>query len=392
MRIRISHLVNSLTRQALFESVPGYVSKEVDFAALEEQVRGEYGLEALHRFDLGENAEGCTPRVRSFMESLSPADLTHYLSGYPESSAELKAVLGDIHGVPPAWIALGTGVVSFISILCHTFYEWGDRVVIPTPTFFVIEEYVLRSGALPIYMPFQYDEGFQWTDRMTEQIIHQIQCVPVKMLWLCSPNNPTGQAIPMDHIEKIVAAAEESFTMVVVDEAYGEFTDDLPQFGSAARLLKRFENLIVLRSFSKAYGLAGMRIGYAMMSSPTVHDAVARQMEYFPVTKLSIELASVAAGDRAYLAETRGDTRARMAEMHASMAECVDIESMPSETNIFLVRRTGWTTTQLSQELLKRGILVANADIEGLSAQGWVRVTCRMPEDNRFLLQQLNTL
>ncbi len=392
MRVRISHLINSLTRQALFETVPGYVEKEVDFPALEQEARAKYGIDRLYRFDLGENADGCTPRVRQFMAGLSQSDLQHYLSGYPETAAELKQVLSELNRVPQEWIALGTGVVSFISILCHTFYEWGDRVVLPTPTFFVIEEYVLRSGALPIYMPFSYDEGFAWTQRMTDEIIHQIQCVPVKMLWLCTPNNPTGQAIPANQIEAIVGAAEETFSMVVVDEAYGEFTDDKPEFASAARLLDRFENLIVLRSFSKAYGIAGMRIGYTMMSSKIVHDAVARQMEYFPVTKLSIELARIAAQDQDYIAQTRRHTRARLTAMQAEVSGLTPYECVRSESNVFLLRRPGTSSGELLDALIKVGVLTASADIEGLSGQGWVRVTCREPEGNAYLIDALEKI
>lgn len=389
MRVRISHLINSLTRQALFEVVPGYVAKEVDFESLEREARRKYGVDRLRRFDLGENADGCTPAVRQFMEGLSAADLGHFLSSYPETAAALKDRLAELNGVPAGWIALGTGVVSFISILCHTFYEWGDRVLLPTPTFFVIEEYVLRSGALPIYMPFRYEEGFGWTRRMTDEIIHQMQCLPIKMLWICTPNNPTGQAVPTDAIEEIVRAAEETFTVVVVDEAYGEYTDDLPEYRSAAALLSRFENLIVLRSFSKAYGLAGMRIGYAMMSSKIVHDAVARQMEYFPVTKLSVELARVAANDQQYIAHAREVTRDRVRDLQLRLNAISGIECLPTQANVFLLRRESSTTQALQEELLSRGVLVAGADVEGLNGQGWVRVTCREPEENDYLIEAL---
>jgi histidinol-phosphate aminotransferase len=392
MRVRISHLVNSLTRQALYENVSGYVGKETDFASLEEQARSVYGLPALHRFDLGENARGCSPRVREFFDSLSRADLLHYLSEYPESSRRLKERLSKLNDVPSDWIALGTGVVSFISILCHTFYEWGDRVLLPTPTFFVIEEYALRSGALPIYLPLALEEGFRWTPRMTEQVIRQMQSVPTKMLWLCSPNNPTGQAIPAAEVEAIVQAAEETFAMVVADEAYGEFTDDLPGFVSAARLLPRYENLIVLRSFSKAYGLAGMRIGYAMMSSKVVHDAVARQMEYFPVTKLSIELARVAAEDQDYIVQTRRHTRESFQALAEALTKTPGVEFVPTQSNIFLLRFKGASTAAFKDALLRHGVLAADADVEGLRGQGWVRITCREPADNAFLLRALENL
>lgn len=392
MRIRISHLVNSLTRQALYETVPGYVPKEADFAALEEDARRNYGIERLHRFDLGENSEGSSPRVMEYLRSLETRDLASLLSGYPETAAPLKNALAGLHDVPAEWIALGTGVVSFISILCHTFYEWGDRVVLPTPTFFVIEEYILRSGALPIYMPFSHEEGFAWTPRMTAQVIHQMQCVPTKMLWLCSPNNPTGQAIPADDVEEMVRAAEETFTMVVVDEAYGEFTDDRPNFVTATRLLPRYENLIVLRSFSKAYGLAGMRVGFAMMSSRVVHDAVARQMEYFPITKLSLDLARIAAEDRAYIASTRLHTRERLGCLRETLSAIERVETLPSETNVFLCRVRGLNSAQARDGLLGHGILVATADIEGLRDQGWVRVTCRTPDENTLLVDALESV
>lgn len=389
MRARISHLVNSLSRQALYESVPGYVGREVDFAAIEEKAREQHGIRRLHRFDLGENADGCTPRAREFVRSLSDSDLLHYLSGYPESTRRLKERLSELNGVPPEWIAIGTGADSFISILCHTFYEWGDRVLLPTPTFFVIEEYALRTGALPIYMPLAREEGFAWTPRMTEQVIRQMQCVPIKTLWLCSPNNPTGQPISAAEIEAIVRAAEETFTIVVLDEAYGEYTDDMAEFASTARLLSRNEHLIVLRSFSKAYGLAGMRIGYAMMSSKVVHDAVARQMEYFPVTRLSIELARIAAEDQDYIALTRNRTRKRIAALTKALDRMQGVEYVPSESNIFLARCPAYSTRELRDALIERGVLVADADMEGLRGQGWVRITCREPADNACLVHAL---
>ncbi len=392
MRVRISHLVNSLTRQALYESVPGYVGKEQDFALLEQQIRSQHGVDRVHRFDLGENADGCSSRVHDFLRQLDASDLRHFLSGYPESSGALKRYLSELHQAPPEWIALGTGVVSFISILCHAFYEWGDRVLLPTPSFFVIEEYILRSGALPIYLPLQYEEEFAWTDRMTHQVCEQLRRGPVKMLWLCTPNNPTGQPVPHDTIEELVLAAEEAFAMVVVDEAYGEYTDDLPEYASAARLLGKHQNLIVLRSFSKAYGLAGMRIGYAMMSSRVVHDAVARQMEYFPVTKLSLELALVAARDQDYLAATRRVTRERDAALRARLNSLPGVECLPTSSNIMLVRRAGYSTMDLIAVLQTRGIVVANADIEGLRDQGWVRVTCRDESENEVLCSAFENL
>jgi hypothetical protein len=86
MRVRISHLVNSLTRQALFERVPGYVSIQ----AIEAEARDRFDIERLHRFDLGENPDGCSPRVLEFIRSLTDEDLLHYLCGYPESTARLK--------------------------------------------------------------------------------------------------------------------------------------------------------------------------------------------------------------------------------------------------------------------------------------------------------------
>jgi histidinol-phosphate aminotransferase len=392
MRVRISHLVNSLTRQALFETVPGYVAKEVDFEATERAARLQYGIDALHRFDLGENADGCSPRVREFLQSLSAADLGHYLSSYPETATSLKQKLSELNGVPAEWIALGTGVVSFISILCHTFYEWGDRVLLPTPSFFVIEEYALRSGALPIYMPFRFEEEFAWTNRMTDEIVHQMQCLPIKMLWICTPNNPTGQAVPIEAIETLLRAAEETFTMVVVDEAYGEFTDDLPEHRSAATLLARHENLIVLRTFSKAYGLAGMRIGYSMMSSRVVHDAVSRQMEYFPVTKLSVEMALVAANDQEYVELTRRVTRDRIRDLHSHLSNISGLECLESEANVFLMRRKGSTTAELRESLLARGVLVASADVEGLNGEGWVRVTAKSPAENTLLVNAAASL
>ncbi|HLV81647.1 MAG TPA: aminotransferase class I/II-fold pyridoxal phosphate-dependent enzyme, partial [Chthonomonadaceae bacterium] len=127
----------------------------------------------------------------------------------------------------------------------------------------------------------------------------------------------------------------------------------------------------------------------ALMASKVIHAALARQMEYFPVTKLSLELARVAAEDQAYLARTRRLTRKRLCGLQAAIREIPGCECMPTCANIFLCRRRGMPAAQLMQALLQGSVLVANADIEGLQGQGWVRITCREEPDNRILLSAL---
>jgi histidinol-phosphate/aromatic aminotransferase/cobyric acid decarboxylase-like protein len=132
-----------------------------------------------------------------------------------------------------------------------------------------------------------------------------------------------------------------------------------------------------------------MRVGYAMMSSPVVHDAVARQMEYFPITKLSAELAGIAALDQNYIARTQKSTAERMAAVQAGIRKIGRYECVPSFTNTFLCRHPGRSSSQFQEGLLRKGVLTASADMEGLKDQGWVRVTCRREEENARLLNSL---
>ncbi len=394
MQTKTHKFFNAPTRQAMFEKVKGYVDKSVDIAAEIRRVKSTYGLDRVYRFDLGENADGYSPKVEACLQSLSSDRRRfHRFNEYPDPhQTTLRLRLAARHGIPPEWIVLGTGVDSLLDIVARVFLDHRDAYLMPVPSFFLFEALSERMGAVPFFLQLREEDQFRWTHQTIRRFKQLVDKVRPKLIWIANPNNPTGYILHEMVLDELVDYASANNSFVVVDEAFGEYTDPSGHPLTASRLLSRFQNLIVLRTFSKMYGLASFRIGYLMCSSSDILEGIQIHRHPFPVTQLSADLALVALEDEAFLDSTRALNVMARKEVFTHLEGLAHIEAIPSYTNVFMARHQAMDGPTFRIALERRGILAAPLGISGIKGRGFLRFTLRNQEDNSYLCRVLEDL
>lgn len=381
------------TQTGLAANIGGYVCGERNLHEHVESIRKKYSHSKVYRFDLGQNNDGCAPEVAGRLEDLlQRADVRMLLKEYPALSYRaLLKKLSDLHGVPPGWLLVSAGIEQMIGLIACAFLEGGDRVAVNLPSFFVFESFSIRMGASIERLPLRERDGFNWTTETVDacrRLVHQRR---PKIIWVANPNNPTGLSVPEAFVEYIVREAHRYGTLVVFDEAYGEYTDPPLRVNSASRLLRTCDNLIVLRTFSKAYGLAGLRIGYAISSNPEVLSALRVHSYNYPITQFSLDLAECAVDHLEYLEEARRRARDRRDAFLRRIEEMGSFSCVGTDCCILMIRHESLSAEALSSQLESRGIFTSKISASGAGGR-YVRVTLGSAEDNRVLLEHLGIL
>lgn len=389
MHTKIHKFFNAPTRQAMFEGVGSYLdaSHDADPARL-----GPLGpANATYRFDLGENAEGYSPRIREYLTELAQDDFMRArFNHYPERNhTTLKLRIAEKFSIPPEWIVLGAGLDSILDLIARVFLEHRDIYLMPTPSFFLFEAISERMGAVPYFLDLKEEDAFRWTADTTRRFRRMVEKFRPKLIWIANPNNPTGHYLNDMTIEELVAFASSYNAFVVVDEAYGEYTDPPGEVLSAARLLARHPNLMVLRTFSKKYGLASLRVGYLMCAASRIREGLQVHQPPFPITQLSADLALIALEDDAFLQTTREQTLLNRKALFEQIQRMDRFTLIPSSTNIFMLRHKDMDGPTLRSELRRRGIIASPLEITGLEGKGYLRFCLRKREDNHRLCQAL---
>ncbi|MCU0289907.1 MAG: pyridoxal phosphate-dependent aminotransferase, partial [Acidobacteria bacterium] len=276
VRVKTHTFFNLGTQRALYEKVGGYINKEFYIQEYIKVLQEKYKLEHIYRFDLGQNNEGCAVEVEQrFKQLVEEGDIRKYIKNYPEFICrDLRQKIADKHDIQRGWILLSAGLEQMISMIAAAFLSLNDRILVTAPTFFLFEEYSIRRGAIPIYLQLSEEDGFNWKDDILYEYRQVLKKLRPKLVWIANPNNPTGASIPERLIKKIIDTAADNYAFVIMDEAYGEYIDRENKINSTSAFLHDYRNLIVLRTFSKAYGLANLRVGYAMCSNEDVLGAL----------------------------------------------------------------------------------------------------------------------
>jgi histidinol-phosphate aminotransferase len=318
------------------------------------------------RLDFNENTVGCSPRV---LERLRLLD-AEQLSRYPEREP-VEAVVADFLKVAPAELLLTNGVDEAIHLLCETYLEAGDEALIVVPTYSMYRIYMMAAGAQLISVPAGKDFLFPADDlcaRVTPR---------TRLIAIANPNNPTGAVAPARDLLRIARAAPES--ALLVDEAYFEFYG---QSMLAAR--NEVSNLFVARTFSKAYGLAGLRLG-ALIGDADQMRAVRRVSSPYNVNAVALACLPDALGDQTYIQQYVKEIRESRARLERAL-EAFGIQFWPSQANFLLVR-TGATSSFVAH-MRRRGILVRDRSGDH-SCEGCVRITLGPREHADRLLTAL---
>lgn len=338
---------------------------------------------AIVRFDLNTLGGGPLPAVAQAHAAYDPARVVEYGD---QQYAALRRALAERLAVEPRRVVVGAGADELIRLVTRLFAGEGDRVLIPTPTFGMFEVEAGLAGATPIRVERIAPRERQPAGRLIDAARHD----GVTLAWICSPNNPTGDAYPLDEIAQI---ATETDAAVVVDEAYLEFAAadlGVPLASlSAASIQDRHPNLLVLRSMAKAYGLAGARIGYLVAPDWLAARADAERLP-LPVGSHTEALALAALGDEAAAVERHRlivAERARLGERLEELGWTV----LPSVTNFLLARPPGGLAGTVAAALLRRGLVVRDYPGGSLLAE-WLRITARAPDENERLVTAISEL
>jgi histidinol-phosphate aminotransferase len=332
-----------------------------------EELQREFGLTRVIKLASNENPIGPSPKAVAALSGVHDQ-----LHRYPDGSAyRLRQAVADRWKLSLDQIILGNGSDEILGLLARTFLAPGDEAVMADHTFVIYRMEVMAAHGKPVIVPLT-----NWTHDL--EGMAQAVSPKTRLLFVCNPNNPTGTMVPADAIDRLMARIPHE-VIVVFDEAYFEYVRD-PRFPDTLAYVKEGRNVIVLRTFSKIYGLAGLRIGYGM-STPEINNFLNRVRPPFNANSLAQRAALAALGDDEHVSKSRAVNAAGMDQVGSGL-QALGLTVIPSEANFlyFDVRRDG---RQVFEALLREGIIVRHIDGTML------RVTIGQPDENRAFLQAL---
>ena len=347
------------------------------------EVAREYGLDEAKIIKLAsnENPLGMPQSARdAMMEAASD------LGRYPDSNGfELKRVLSSRLGVPADWITLGNGSNDILELAARAVAQSGDEIVFSRHAFAVYPLATQAIGARPIEVA--------TTPSFGHDLPAMLRAVKessggVKLVFVANPNNPTGTYLPAKAIEEFLEAMP-SDVAVVLDEAYNEYLPQEQRYDAVA-WVKRFPNMILSRSFSKAYGLAGLRIGYGI-AQPELTNLLNRIRQPFNVNSLAQAAAIAAFQDAEFLKKGYEVNRAGYVQLTKAFQE-LNLTFLPSSGNFVLVKvgNDDDAGMRINLALLKRGIIVRPVGNYGLPQ--WLRISIGLPEENDAFINALRDI
>jgi len=342
-----------------------------------ELVMRRFGLSEVVKLASNEFPQPPFPEVREAIVAAID-DLNRYPDGY---STDLRAALAAHYGVGPGQVAVGAGSCELLMLLGDVLLEPGDEVVFADPSFVVYNDICLVHGATAVKVPladFAHD-----LDAMVAAVTPR-----TKMVIVCNPNNPTGTYVPVEGIARLVAAVPDD-VLVVVDEAYNEFVTAADS-QDALKLQATHENVVVLRTFSKIYGLCGLRVGYGL-GPEELRQAFDKVRQPFNVNRLAQAAATEALKHQDQVAGRRDENARLRAGMVAALA-ARGRATVPSEANFMLVRTRDLRHPhdEVCGVLLSMGAIVRDGN--ALGCPGWARVSVGTQSEIDFFLQQLAAL
>ncbi|RAR63991.1 histidinol-phosphate aminotransferase [Paraburkholderia unamae] len=343
------------------------------------EVAREFGLDEARIVKLASN-ENPLGMPESAQRALVQA--ASELGRYPDSNAfELKAALAARYDVPAEWITLGNGSNDILEMAAHAFVERGQAIVYSQYSFAVYALATQGLGARHVVTPaVRYGHDL---DAMLAAITDD-----TRLVFVANPNNPTGTFIDGATLEAFIAKVP-AHVVIVLDEAYTEYLAADKRYDSIA-WARRYPNLLVSRTFSKAYGLAGLRIGFAI-AQPELTDLLNRLRQPFNVNTLAQAAAIAALDDTAFL-ERSAALNAEGYRTLTAAFERLGLEYVPSDGNFVLVRVTqdaadDGAGARVNLALLKQAVIVRPVANYGLPQ--WLRVTIGLPEENAAFVAAL---
>ncbi|WP_075321575.1 histidinol-phosphate transaminase [Histophilus somni] len=329
-----------------------------------EELERELGISNIVKLASNENPFGFPESAKQAIQR-QLNDLTRY----PDSNGfELKQVISKKFGLQPEQITLGNGSNDLLELIAHTFASETDEIIYSQYAFIVYPLVTKAINAVAREIPAK-----NWghdLDAFLQAINHK-----TKLIYIANPNNPTGNFLTEHEIDHFLAQVPEK-VLVVLDEAYTEFTDEKERLNSF-KLLQKYPNLIVSRSLSKAYGLAGLRIGYAV-SNPEIADLLNRVRQPFNCNVLALVSAVAVMQDDAFVEKVAENNRIEMVR-YENFCRQQKLDYIPSKGN-FITIDFKRPANEIYQALLHKGVIVR--PIAGYGMPNHLRVSIGLPKEN----------
>ncbi len=316
-------------------------------------------------FDLPEELK------EELLDGFEQVDFNRYPTEQPD---RLRHALAEHDGVPPESIIVGNGSNEITYTFGLAFLEAGSSVVLPRPMFSLYGKVARLQSADLTEVPPRDNLRFD-----TEGLVEAVRETEARLTVLATPNNPTGQAMTLDEVERVVAASPG---IVVVDEAYVEFNSE----ASAVELLDDHPNVIVLRTLSKAFGLAGLRLGYLIARPPVVQELMKARLP-FMVDRFAEQTALAVLQRPGLLEERVRRMQVSITEVTEALKQMDAVDVVPTEAN-FVIFTTPRPADALQDQLVDRGVLVRN--MGGYpELEGYLRVSAGTRAENKAFLTAL---
>ncbi|MDD3041370.1 MAG: histidinol-phosphate transaminase [Methanosarcinaceae archaeon] len=332
-----------------------------------EEISEGYGLDPATIIKLGSNENPLGPSPAAVAALIREAPRANL---YPSADArELRVALSKYTGLPVSNIvAAGPGMDGLLDGLCRLLIEKGDEVIIPTPTFAYYELPARACGGKAVFVAREADYSVD-----PEKVL-ALESERTKLIFLCSPNNPSGNTLPEKDLRLIL---EKTKALVFVDEAYVEFSDR-----NFASLVPEYDNLIVGRTFSKVFGLAGLRLGYGLMPEWLLREYM-RAATPFNVSLPALKAGIAALSDKEHLQKSIEMAR----EGRKVLGDTLPFKVYPSQANFVLVDVFPLKSKAVVEALLKKGIIVRSCDSFRDAGDSLIRVTVGTPEQNEKVIE-----
>jgi histidinol-phosphate aminotransferase len=340
-------------------------------------IRKRYELDQIAVMSANEVPWGPFPEVVEILRSAIDG-----LNRYPDGAcAELRGVIAERLEVSEASLCFGNGSCELLMLLCQVLLSTERHAVFPHPSFVMYRSIVLAQGAAFDAVP------LKGLDYDLDDLLRAVR-PETGVVIICNPNNPTGSYIEPSELRAFIERVPKE-TAVILDEAYGEFVTS-PAREETAVWVAEYPNLVVLRTFSKIYGLAGLRLGYGI-ADPEIVEALDKVRQPFNVDSL----AQIAARESLRYPDRVRERRDRIAAERLRLAGALresGVRCLPSEANFLLVDVTGLAVPgpEVSQALLERGILTRSG--YAMDCPGWIRVTIGDAEEDDLFLSAMREL
>lgn len=338
------------------------------------EVKRELGLSEVIKLASNENPLGCSPRVKKVL-----SEAIEEICLYPDASNyELKIAISKHLNVKPGQIFLGTGSDLLIRIICCTFLNSGDETIMAEVSFSRYDQSTKLMGGKTVLVPMK-NNGLD-VDKMVDSITDR-----TKIIWFSNPNNPTGTIFRKADLERVIDKIPEN-VIIIMDEAYIEYVTD-EEYPDSLSFLDKYPNMIILRTFSKAYGLAGIRCGYGIASEELVKyfNTVTGP---FDVNLFAQKAVAAALEDKEYLKLVYETNKTGKKYLYNEFSK-LGLQYIETNANFIMVS-TRLDDKLVFNSLLRKGIIVRPGHLLGMP--NWMRVTIGTQGQNEAFIKALTEI